>query len=67
MEMALKTHAFVDLDDQEMMDVDGGGVVAAVYALGFVFGCSPLGALCICAGVAVAAAAGGWAVSRYCK
>lgn len=65
MEKTLNMGAFEALDQQEMLKVDGGGAVAAVYALGFVFGCSPLGALCICGGIAVAAVAGGWAVSHY--
>lgn len=42
------------MSEKEAMLVDGGGAVAAVYALGFVFGCSPLGVLCICGGIAVA-------------
>lgn len=49
----------------EANEIDGGGVTAAVYALGFVFGCSPLGAICICVGVTAAAIGGGVLVSKY--
>ena len=52
------------MNEKEIMCVDGGGAVAAVYALGFVFGCSPMGALCICGGVAVASVAAGIIISR---
>ena len=58
------TNGFYEMSEKETREVDGGGVVAAVYALGFVFGCSPLGALCICGGVAVASVAAGVAVSN---
>lgn len=60
----LKMNKFNALTMEEMMAVDGGGAVAAVYALGFVFGCSPLGALCICGGIALASVGAGIAVSR---
>lgn len=62
--MAMKMGAFEEMTSEEMGTVNGGGVVAAVYALGFVFGCSPLGAICICGGVAITAVAAGIAVSR---
>jgi len=58
MEMTL-SNGFCEMNEKEIMCVDGGGAVAAVYALGFVFGCSPMGALCICGGVAVASGAAG--------
>lgn len=41
------SNSFQELSIAEAQSVDGGGPVAAVYALGFIFGCSPLGALCI--------------------
>lgn len=56
---------FNELTFEEMENVDGGGPVAAVYALGFVMGVSPMAALVICGGTAIAAVAGGWAVSHY--
>ena len=49
---------FVEVSQDEMMAVDGGGVVAAVYALGFVMGMTPLGAIAVCAVGAVALGAG---------
>lgn len=63
MEMTL-SNGFCEMKEKEIMCVDGGGAVAAVYALGFVFGCSPMGALCICGGVAVASVAAGIIISR---
>lgn len=59
MEIAL--NRFEELSYDEAQAVDGGGVVAAVYALGFIMGMSPLGALIVCgvaigAGIAVAVA-----------
>ena len=37
MEMTL-SNGFCEMNEKEIMCVDGGGAVAAVYALGFVFG-----------------------------
>ncbi len=51
MEMALNMGAFEALDNREMMEVDGGGVVAFVYAVGFVFGCAPIVPVCVAAAV----------------
>ncbi len=49
--------AFTELDSRELQAVDGGWVHAAVYALGFVMGMSPLGACCVVAGCAAAGVA----------
>ncbi|WP_294674995.1 hypothetical protein [uncultured Ruminococcus sp.] len=59
------TKGFAELSASEMNEVEGGGVTAAIYALGFVFGCSPLGAICICVGVTAAAVGAGVLVSKY--
>ncbi len=63
MEMALNK-GFCEISLEESEDVNGGGVVAAVYALGFVMNMTPAGALVTCGVIAVAAVAGGIAVSR---
>lgn len=55
-----KSHA-EELGEGELENVSGGGVTAAVYALGFVFGMSPLGALALCGGAVV----GGVLVAKY--
>lgn len=47
MEMNL-SKSFCEMLPEEEELVEGGGVVAAVYALGFVMGMSPLGALVVC-------------------
>lgn len=52
MEMILNNN-FITMTNDEKNQINGGGFVAAVYALGFVMGMSPLGALCLC-GVCVA-------------
>lgn len=52
MERLLNTGAFEAMDNQEQMLVEGGGVTAFVYALGFMAGCSPL-AVCVGAGIAL--------------
>ena len=39
---------FIELSNDEIMEVDGGMAPAALYALGFVCGCSPLAA---CVGI----------------
>lgn len=49
---------FLELSQNEIEMIDGGGAVAAVYALGFVMGMSPLGALCVVGAGAVAFGAG---------
>lgn len=64
MEM-IKTNGFCEMTKDEMTSVDGGGFTAAVYALGFAMGCSPLGAICICVGATAAAVGGGILVSKY--
>jgi len=48
---------FEELTLYEVNEVNGGMAPAALYALGFVFGCSPAGAIAICVG-AVAAGVG---------
>ena len=62
METVMKNNNLCELSVEECNEANGGGVVAAVYALGFVMGMSPLGAICVvgaCAvgGVALAVAA----------
>lgn len=54
----LKINGFSNLTEEEMVSVDGGGVVAAVYALGFVMGMTPAGALATVVIGAVALGAG---------
>ncbi len=44
-----KSHA-EELSEADLDNVAGGGITAAIYALGFIFGVSPLGALIICGG-----------------
>ena len=55
-----KSHA-EELNEEVLDNVSGGGITAAVYALGFVFGMSPLGALVVCGG----AVAGGVLLAKY--
>lgn len=50
---AIKKSHSDDLNEEDLDNVAGGGITAAVYALGFVFSMSPLGALVICGGVLV--------------
>lgn len=50
---AIKKSQNDELNEADLENVSGGGITAAVYALGFVFGMSPLGALVLC-GAAVA-------------
>lgn len=57
-----KSHA-EELNEEDLDNVAGGGITAAVYALGFVFGMSPLGALVLCG----AAVAGGILLAKYAK
>ena len=45
------------LSNEDLTQVNGGMLPAAVYALGFVFGMTPAGALVVC-GAAVAAGVG---------
>ena len=52
-----------ELSEEDLSAVSGGGIVAGVYALGFIFGMSPLGALILCGAAVVA----GVAIARYCK
>lgn len=52
--MNLKMGNFAALSSDEMFAVDGGGAVAFVYAMGFVFSCTPL-AVCVAAGACVVA------------
>lgn len=60
---AIKKSHSDELSEEDLEDVAGGGIVAGVYALGFVFGMSPLGALILC-GAAVAA---GIIIAKKCK
>lgn len=53
MEMTMKNE-FCALSQREEEMVNGGGVVAFVYAMGFVFGCPPV-AVCVAAGAGVVA------------
>ncbi len=53
MQMVL-SNGFCEMTKEERYIVSGGGVVAFVYAMGFVFGCTPLG-FCIAAGVGLVA------------
>lgn len=41
----LKALGFQEMTDNELQEYNGGGIKAAVYALGFVMNMSPLGAL----------------------
>ena len=50
---AIKKSHNEELSEEDLENVAGGGITAAVYALGFVFGMSPLGALCLCGGAVV--------------
>lgn len=58
---AIKKSNSEELNEEDLDNVAGGGLTAAVYALGFVFGMSPLGALVLCG----AAVAGGILLARY--
>ncbi|MBA2133781.1 hypothetical protein [Capillibacterium thermochitinicola] len=49
----LKALGFQEMTDNELQEYNGGGIKAAVYALGFVMNMSPLGALIVC-GLAIA-------------
>lgn len=60
---AIKRSNSEELNEEDLDNVAGGGVTAAVYALGFVFGMSPLGALTLCG----AAVAGGVLLAKYGK
>lgn len=60
---AIKRSHAEELHEEDLDKVAGGGFTAAVYALGFVFGMSPLGALVLCG----AAVAGGILLARYGK
>ena len=48
---AIKKSQNDELNEEDLENVSGGGITAAVYALGFVFGMSPLGALVLCGAV----------------
>lgn len=61
-EAVKKSHA-EELNEEDLDNVAGGGFVAAVYALGFIFGMSPLGALILC-GAAVVCGVG---IARHCS
>lgn len=60
---AIKKSYDEELKEDELENVAGGGFVAGVYALGFVFGVSPLGAVIICGG----AVAAGVAIAKFSK
>jgi hypothetical protein len=47
MDMSMSESKFIEMDENEVCQIDGGGPVAAVYALGFVMGMSPMGALIV--------------------
>lgn len=51
----IRLDGFCELSQNEMEQVDGGGFVAFVYALGFIAGTSPL-AVCVGAGLVVVGA-----------
>lgn len=53
---AIKKSHSDELNEEDLDNVAGGGITAAVYALGFVFGMSPLGALVLCGAVLVGGA-----------
>lgn len=63
----LKSLGFQEMSDNELEEVNAGGIKAAVYALGFVMGMSPLAALCVCGGVIAAGVAVGVMVNRANK
>lgn len=54
MENVMK-NGFCELNENETIMVDGGGVVAFVFALGFIAGTTPL-AVCVGAGIVVVGA-----------
>lgn len=56
--MELRMSGFCDLSKNEMEMIDGGGITAFVFAMGFVFSCTPL-AVCVVAGSAVVALGSG--------
>ncbi len=58
MKNEFKINGFSAVAEDEMTDVNGGGVTAAVYALGFAMGMSPLGAITVCVLGAAALGAG---------
>lgn len=60
---AIKKSNSEELSEEDLDNVAGGGITAAVYALGFVFGMSPLGALVLCG----AAVVGGVLLAKYAK
>lgn len=60
---AIKKSHSDELDETALENVSGGGFTAALYALGFVFGMSPLGALVLCG----AAVGGGILLAKYAK
>lgn len=62
--MEIVSNAFTELKGNEMSQVNGGGITAAVYALGFVMGMTPLGALCVCGACIVGGVAAGVVVSK---
>ena len=62
--MEINLDTFKELENNDMSQINGGGPVAAVYALGFVMGMSPLGALCVCGGCVAAGVAAGYLSSR---
>ena len=53
---AIKKSHTEELSEEDLDNVSGGGFTAAVYALGFIFGMSPLGALVLCGAVVVGGA-----------
>lgn len=53
MNLALNEN-FCELSNNEMIETEGGTGPAIVYALGFVMGMSPAGALAVCGAVVAA-------------
>lgn len=60
---AIKKSQSDELSEDDLENVAGGGFTAAIYALGFIFGTSPLGALVLCG----AAVVGGVLLAKYSK
>lgn len=56
-----------EMSEHELQEFNGGGFVAAVYALGFVMGMSPLGALIVCTTVIAGGITAGVLVNKSQK
>lgn len=55
---------FNELSKEKMIQIDGGMLPAAVYALGFVMGMTPAGALVVCGATVAAGVATAVAVAK---